>query len=206
MMPPTSIDGTDITGATIDGTDVTEITVDGQTVFSAEFFEGFEDGNLNEYQGNVSDFTVQSGLVFEGSNALEYTGGGFTQIHRTDAMAPGDTANLYCHGFGTTLFLFGYDGTDGYRTGLDSGQNKIFLRRIDNNSTTVLTKDSSVSIPSNSWFEAEVVYDPPNLSVEVRDLSGNTLGSLSATDGTHSNTGFGFIGESNSFWDSITIS
>jgi len=35
MMPPTSIDGTDITGATIDGQDVTEITVDGQTVFGA---------------------------------------------------------------------------------------------------------------------------------------------------------------------------
>jgi len=34
-MIPTSIDGTDITGATIDGTDVTEITVDGQTVFTA---------------------------------------------------------------------------------------------------------------------------------------------------------------------------
>jgi len=36
MMPPTSIDGTDMTGATIDGTDVQEITVDGQTVFTAE--------------------------------------------------------------------------------------------------------------------------------------------------------------------------
>jgi len=35
MIPPTSIDGTDITGATIDGTDVTEITVDGDVVFSA---------------------------------------------------------------------------------------------------------------------------------------------------------------------------
>jgi len=35
-MIPTSIDGTDITGATIDGQDVEEITVDGQTVFSAE--------------------------------------------------------------------------------------------------------------------------------------------------------------------------
>jgi len=34
-MIPTSIDGTDITGATIDGQDVQEITVDGQTVFSA---------------------------------------------------------------------------------------------------------------------------------------------------------------------------
>jgi hypothetical protein len=35
MTPPTSIDGTEITGATIDGTDVTEITVDGDTVFAA---------------------------------------------------------------------------------------------------------------------------------------------------------------------------
>jgi len=33
--PPTSIDGTDITGATIDGQDVQEITVDGDTVFTA---------------------------------------------------------------------------------------------------------------------------------------------------------------------------
>ena len=35
MIPPTSIDGTDITGATIDGTDVQEITVDGDVVFTA---------------------------------------------------------------------------------------------------------------------------------------------------------------------------
>jgi len=34
-MIPTSIDGTDITGATIDGQDVQEITVDGQTVFTS---------------------------------------------------------------------------------------------------------------------------------------------------------------------------
>jgi len=33
--PPTSIDGTDITGATIDGQDVEEITIDGNVVFSA---------------------------------------------------------------------------------------------------------------------------------------------------------------------------
>jgi hypothetical protein len=32
--PPTSIDGTDITGATIDGQEVQEITIDGQTVFT----------------------------------------------------------------------------------------------------------------------------------------------------------------------------
>ncbi len=39
MTPPTSTDGTDISGATIDGTDVTEITIDGQTVFLQGAFD-----------------------------------------------------------------------------------------------------------------------------------------------------------------------
>jgi hypothetical protein len=58
--PPTSIDGTDITGATIDGTEVQEITVDGQTVFSAGIPDSaltqdlvawyrFEDGDARDY-------------------------------------------------------------------------------------------------------------------------------------------------------------
>jgi len=63
MMPPTSIDGTDITGATIDGTDVQEITVDGQTVFSATQLFDFEDGTaqgltINNFDGG--SFSVGS--------------------------------------------------------------------------------------------------------------------------------------------------
>jgi len=53
-MIPTSIDGTDITGATIDDTDITEITVDGDTVFkevsapdpNVYFHDDFDDGKL----------------------------------------------------------------------------------------------------------------------------------------------------------------
>jgi len=70
-MIPTSIDGTDITGATIDGTDVQEITVDGQTVFSSlstgqddqDFFSDdvllqFNANSLNLGDGdNVSSWT-----------------------------------------------------------------------------------------------------------------------------------------------------
>jgi hypothetical protein len=60
MIPPTSIDGTDITGATIDGTDVQEITVDGDTVFTATvelqglLLDDFADGKLS----NRDDFTT----------------------------------------------------------------------------------------------------------------------------------------------------
>jgi len=59
-MIPTSIDGTDITGATIDGQDVTEITVDGQTVFTSVveldglLIDDFADGKLS----NRDDFAT----------------------------------------------------------------------------------------------------------------------------------------------------
>jgi len=72
MIPPTSIDGTDITGATIDGTDVSEITVDGQTVFTAslpipdeqDLFARYSAKNLS--QSNNSQVTLLQDLSGNG--------------------------------------------------------------------------------------------------------------------------------------------
>jgi len=65
-MIPTSIDGTDITGATIDGTDVQEITVDGDVVFSAVsdaiLSDDFDDNQL------LSNRTSYSSLAWGGPN------------------------------------------------------------------------------------------------------------------------------------------
>jgi len=67
-MIPTSIDGTDITGATIDGTDVTEITVDGQTVFTAgpTLQDIVAPGNLNAwypFENGAADETRTGGIL-----------------------------------------------------------------------------------------------------------------------------------------------
>jgi len=95
-MIPTSIDGTDITGATIDGTDVQEITVDGQTVFSAETlpvaysnliawypFDSAEYGGANADDvtaiiGGSGDDTAYDGTVF---GATYQSSGGVTDIN-----------------------------------------------------------------------------------------------------------------------------
>ena len=61
MIPPTSIDGTDITGATIDGTDVQEITVDGDVVFSATVTETVNVGSSD----SITAGTDYRGLAFE---------------------------------------------------------------------------------------------------------------------------------------------
>jgi len=66
-MPPTSIDGTDITGATIDGTDVQEITVDGDTVFSAG------PSNLPVAYSNLIAWYPFDSAEYGGSNADDVT-------------------------------------------------------------------------------------------------------------------------------------
>ena len=82
MIPPTSIDGTDITGATIDGTDVQEITVDGDVVFTAlppefdalDLRYKLDEGsgtNITDSIGSEDGFIINSSWVSD----LDYTGG-----------------------------------------------------------------------------------------------------------------------------------
>jgi hypothetical protein len=84
MMPPTSIDGTDITGATIDGTDVQEITVDGQSVFTAvPPSPGFvAENNLVAYyelQTNTNDLTAGAAWAADPTDySLTNNGGDFS--------------------------------------------------------------------------------------------------------------------------------
>jgi len=92
MIPPTSIDGTDITGATIDGTDVQEITVDGDTVFSAVSLPTgqlarykFDEGSgttASDDLGNEGDITLQNGASFISNN--DYEGGFGVSFDGTD--------------------------------------------------------------------------------------------------------------------------
>jgi len=123
MIPPTSIDGTDITGSTIDGTDVQEITVDGDVVFSAApqiepagkhfyYIPTYQDQFEIEYyqlstpfdvvnRGSPTDlFDPAVAGIFEGSTAVAIRNDG-TKIltcHRDeyachDLSTPFDTTN-----------------------------------------------------------------------------------------------------------------
>jgi len=69
MIPPTSIDGTDITGATIDGQDVEEITFDGQTVFTS----GPTINNFPVAYSNLVLWYPFDSATYGGSNADDVT-------------------------------------------------------------------------------------------------------------------------------------
>jgi len=85
-MIPTSIDATDITGATIDGTDVTEITVDGQTVFAAE--RAPTDGLLHRY--DFSDPSTTTSAVPDLAGTADATTVNFSSFDTINGVRSGD--------------------------------------------------------------------------------------------------------------------
>jgi len=105
MIPPTSIDGTDITGATIDGTDVTEITVDGDVVFSA----GADlptAGLLHRY--DASELTGET----DGQNVDT-----FPDLQGSADLSRTDTVEYESNGIGGLPSLRTFDSGDGIMTG-----------------------------------------------------------------------------------------
>jgi len=94
MIPPTSIDGTDITGATIDGTDVTEITVDGDVVFSAGPAPGTHFYYIPQNTQNIIEHYILS-----------------TPFDISNLGSPTNTLNTGFGGSGTLGMALSNDGT-----------------------------------------------------------------------------------------------
>jgi len=83
MIPPTSIDGTDITGATIDGTDVQEITVDGDVVFTSGFsyFDDFDTNTLSDYTIHETNLGVSKNFTISGSELIQPDNNGYFFVY-----------------------------------------------------------------------------------------------------------------------------
>jgi len=203
-MIPTSIDGTDITGATIDGTDVTEITVDGQTVFTAiqpSEIDGFETGNINNYTVTQPGFSVTSTNVFEGSFCVE---GGVGSMITTN-NAPGGTQpafgtdfEFYVRGsnaapglsYESSGSISQGDNYDGYLVRVRTDVDRLDIVRgtpgdFDGGGGQVST---NVSLVDGRWYNVQVTFSGSTATYELFDT---TTSSSLATISHNSNGGQG---------------
>ena len=226
MIPPTSIDGTDISGATIDGQDVEEITVDGDVVFSAGpppgTIDDFEDGNLNEYSGSIG--IVQSSEVLFGSFAFEQTGNGnmISTSGLPNYPQSGNTINLYFKedspsDTGGLAFLFGVQNTSQfYAVNALAQYNFIGIFKDGVGGGSQISPNGSATFGTD-WIEFEIVWNSPNIDFTVFSVNQTTgartgtLGTVSATDSTYTSGGIGFgansyAGSGYGYFDKITKS
>jgi len=233
-MIPTSIDGTDITGATIDGTDVTEITVDGQTVFSAgpppsviaqyEFENNGDTSTATDSIGSNNMTISGSGMSFDsnivkvGSFSLGNDGSNpATESNNSLNIASDGTSNeLTIAGFvypdsTGRAFLFGWANDNNnflYATIDETGSNELdcYLQILGTN-----TKITSGIVPSSQWYHIAVTVNNTDLKIYVDGTEENST----THGGTPNDMGVGeyVLGERrdqnrrffDGYWDNITF-
>jgi len=139
-MIPTSIDGTDITGATIDGTEVQEITVDGDTVFSA-FTEAVAYSNLiawypfdsSQYGGaNADDVTA---ILGGSGDDTAYNG----TVNGATFQSSGGVTDINA---GANSGAFDFDGVD----------DNITITSLPDWNTMTLWINPDITIDGNSFY------------------------------------------------------
>ena len=178
-MIPTSIDGTDITGATIDGTDVTEITVDGDVVFTAGFtiVDDFEDNNLSEW----TNFGTGGGSITtdaaEGSFALKVVDGPNNGNFLRNWTVPSGRFELGCefrwNNTGNFAVFGDFSNTSDNSTG--SGFGLTFLTgelviQTDSGNTQLVNNPNS-----NQYYNLKVLCDNTNAVIEQVIVDGTTI-------------------------------
>jgi len=193
-MIPTSIDGTDITGATIDGTDVTEITVDGDTVFKAKtIIESFEDNSLADYSGTgslastsplVDSIYLESGDIYDTSASGPDSGDTFEFFVRP-------TANSF-----TGLYIKASTNSRADSLFITVNTNQPGLSIYEYNSSGNIVQFSEqrgLSISNNNIYRIETVFTGNDLTSNIFEKGSNTsLGSVTLTGQSRTGTGIGW--------------
>jgi len=221
MIPPTSIDGTDITGATIDGTDVQEITVDGQTVFSPSFLPyGFEDNILTDkFTGNLNPFQISTTRAIEGSRSLFVNSdpGGDKVLPKMysnigNVITPGETYQIrfYQEDNASNFHVGGPDINNNYGVQINTGDNGLpgGVISVANNGSTSFLGDPGFDAPRDEWGFIEIDWPfVGQFTVTILDASQNVFYQETINDSSHSGGGFGFgTHETPDFyWDDLKV-
>jgi len=170
--------------------------------------DSFEDGDLSEYSGDTGAFSTTTTDAFDGSVSLTEDGTS-ALISRTDkSLTPESSVPfgfyMYLPDDGSNLtgsLAFGAQSAagsgsySGYTVGVTSGFIDIFLLdRWDNGSSANLVTTTDYTIPKGTWFKIEVTQwtKTGDITATMGDGSGNVRGTISTTDTTYGEGGFGF--------------
>lgn len=193
-----TIDGADVQDITIDGTQVQEVTIDGSVVWVAKtIIDDYEDGDIAEYGGDTTNFTVQSTTVAEGTYALEGTSSGFITSHSGLPNYPsqGDTwkVNLYMASSGAQPNIWwcvadeANPGTveTGYYFEIDDSNANLNLWEYDGNYNRFL-RVSNIGNRVGEWLTIELTHNTDD-SMDIALTSFDESTTYGSGTGTPSN-------------------
>jgi hypothetical protein len=171
-------------------------------VGTGRLIDGFEDGNLAEYQGDTAAFTVdQTPPVFDGRFSMKATTNNesITSFSRlSNYPSRGDTFRYHIQLSGSNAageMSFGAGKVDAsqyeFFVNLHAGQLGIGKAFADGSRTALAI--TPVSVPTDVWLRARLSWGDPTLYGSLtRTDTGSTIAEVSADDTEFDNGGIGF--------------
>jgi len=197
--PPTSIDGTDITGATIDGQDVQEITVDGQTVFTStppslvaryEFEQDVTD-SVGDADGTNNGGTFSSDSIV-GSFSISFNADTGNHVDIGDVITDYGRASFAIwvnpSAVSSNAFNFAISNDSGGKNddvfmGIDSNGNAFGFRQDADSDTNNQLTGSTLAL--NSWNHLVLTFasDGMHLYTDGTEDASNNFSEASTNQG-----------------------
>lgn len=188
-----------------------------QEAGSIQFLDGAEDGDLNEYDGDITEFSTSSAQASEGSNSIQAAQTSGTVIYNTNHLIEqGKTLSFDVRlnsGSVAHQYPMVEDGSEstlnGVRAVLDesSGSHKV---EVVESGSVVSDTSESVSLPSGEWLTNEIEVNTQNEIVStVYDSNDDELSSITLDEGDTATFEEGHYGvgsgdaTTNKYWDNI---
>ena len=155
---------------------------------------------LNDYEGDVSDYTIISNGAFQGDNYA--TTDSFARIdssNRPNIPSQGDVFSCRVRRPSSGEGLGGFCwGTQGFDTDVSGYELIIFnqdfiLRRIDSGSVTTIATETT-SIPENEWLKMITDWGVDGeITCTLLNEDLDEISSISTTDDTYTSGGAGWV-------------
>jgi uncharacterized phage protein gp47/JayE len=158
--PPTST-YTIPNGATVQtsGTDQIEFNTTEQD--SLRYISGFEDGNLNDWNGEVASFSILNTSAMSGNYALEVPATADVNITTEQEFGVGTTFgfNINLSSGSSTAIQFGKQDASNYlECVVDENAQDFKIRTVEEGSETGLFNNNSATIPSGQSLYMEITW------------------------------------------------
>lgn len=189
--------------------------------------EDFEDDDLSDYQGSLSNFEIVSSPTHGGSSfACQHQSGAFSAIYNYQSLdagpfRPGDTAEIYVYGDSSFTsspnceFVFGFQDTanfyvaeiiPGAATG--GGSDNTRLQRFSEVSGNgLLAGEDNTAYNTDSWIKMVLDWaENKTATLTTFDDNGNQLSpGVSATLDTFQGGAVGYRGDVGSTYDDLSF-
>jgi uncharacterized phage protein gp47/JayE len=173
-------------------------------------YEDFEDGDLLEYTGDGSGFTIQSNVTLEGGQSLKSTSSGVRIFNDNVEINEGTdfqfNTRVESGAISHTEFSF-IDSENFYRVVVDEGNDRVALEVIESGSEDTVVEDTSAGILTAENIRVKVSWERGgDFVLEFYDSSDAKFTEISGDDPTHKGGGLAFHspGTNAKYWDFVS--